>query len=125
MLSDFVVNATLAAADLTRARRFYEETLGFVPEQPTPGGVMYHSKDSSFFLYPSEFAGTNKATAVGFQVPDLAATVAELKARGIKFDEYDMPDFKTVGGIATTPGGLAAWFKDTEGNIIGLIQPSV
>jgi predicted enzyme related to lactoylglutathione lyase len=109
MLSDFVVNATLAAADLTRARRFYEETLGFVPEQPTPGGVMYRSKDSAF----------------GFQVPNLAATVAELKARGIKFDEYDMPDFKTVGGIATTPGGLAAWFKDTEGNIIGLIQPSV
>ena len=125
MLSDFVVNPTLAAADLTRARRFYEETLGFVPEQPTPGGVMYRSKDSTFFLYPSEFAGTNKATAVGFQVPDLAATVAELKARGVKFDEYDMPDFKTVGGIATTPGGLAAWFKDTEGNIIGLIQPAV
>ena len=122
MLSDFVVNATLAAADLTRARRFYEETLGFVPEQPT-GGVMYRSKDSAFFVYPSEFAGTNKATAVGFQVPDLAATVAELKARGVKFDEYDMPDFKTVGGIATTPGGLAAWFKDTEGNTIGLIQP--
>ena len=124
MLSDFVVNATLAASDLTRARRFYEETLGFVPEQATPGGVMYRAKDSSFFVYPSGFAGTNKATAVGFQVPDLAATVAELKALGIKFDEYDMPDFKTVGSIATTPGGLAAWFKDTEGNTIGLIQPA-
>ena len=122
MLSEFPAYPTLPAADITRARRFYEETLGFVAEQATPGGVMYRAKDSSLFLYPSEFAGTNKATAAGFQVADLPATVAELKARGVTFEEYDFPDFKTVGGITETPGGLAAWFKDTEGNIIGLIQ---
>jgi predicted enzyme related to lactoylglutathione lyase len=125
MLSEFPINPTLPVADLARARRFYEEVLGFVPEgAATPGGVMYRAKDSALFIYPSEFAGTNKATAAGFTVADVAATVGELKARGVTFEEYNFPDFKTVGGIAQTPGGLAAWFKDPDGNIIGLIQMS-
>ena len=122
MLSDFRAYAVIPASDLARARRFYEETLGFVAIQVTPGGVSYRAKDSVLFVYPSEFAGTNKATAAGFTVSDIAATVAELKARGVRFEEYDMGEFKTVGGIAETPGALGAWFKDTEGNIISLVQ---
>jgi catechol 2,3-dioxygenase-like lactoylglutathione lyase family enzyme len=122
MLSDFPAYPVVPAADMARARRFYEETLGFVPIMDTPGGIAYRAKDSMLFVYPSEFAGTNKATAAGFTVSDIAATVAELKARGVRFEEYDMGDFKTVGGIAQTPGALGAWFKDTEGNIISLVQ---
>jgi catechol 2,3-dioxygenase-like lactoylglutathione lyase family enzyme len=123
MLCEFPTYPTIPAADLSRARQFYEKTLGFDPDQVTPAGVLYRSKSSALFLYPSAFAGTNKATAAGFQVSNLPATVAELQGRGVRFEEYDMPDFKTVNGIAANPdGSKAAWFKDTEGNIIGLIE---
>ena len=123
MLSDFPSYATLPASDLERARRFYEGTLGLTVDEVTAAGVMYKAKGSSLFVYPSTFAGTNQATAVGFRVTDLRATVAELKGRGVKFEEYSHPTFGTVDGIARTPAGYAAWFKDTEGNIIGLFQP--
>jgi predicted enzyme related to lactoylglutathione lyase len=123
VLSDFSVYATLPAADLERARRFYEDKLGLKPGDVSPAGVMYQARGSGLYLYPSTFAGTNKATAAGFNVTDVAAMVAELKARGITFEEYDMGgEYKTVNGIMKTPDGLAAWFKDTEGNIIGLVQ---
>ena len=122
MLSDFPTYPTLPASDLARARRFYEETIGLPVDQVTPAGVMYHSKESELFLYPSKFAGTNKATAAGFKVDDLPATVAQLKARGVHFEDYDMPDFKTVNGIYQSPTGRSAWFKDSEGNIVGLVQ---
>lgn len=122
MLRDFPSYPTLPAIDLARARRFYEETLGFAADMVTPAGVMYRAKDSMLFVYPSPFAGTNQATAAGFRVDDLPAVVAELKARGIRFEEYDMPDNKMVDGILRNPMGQSAWFKDSEGNIIGLIQ---
>ncbi|MGD0408706.1 MAG: VOC family protein [Candidatus Limnocylindrales bacterium] len=122
MLRDFQTYPTLPASDLARARRFYEETLGFTVDSVTPAGVMYRAKGSMLFVYPSSFAGTNKATAAGFRVDDLPATVAELKARGVRLEDYDQPDFKTVGGIFRSPEGLLAWFKDSEGNIIGLAQ---
>jgi predicted enzyme related to lactoylglutathione lyase len=123
VLSDFSVYATLPAADLERARRFYEDKLGLKPGDVSPAGVMYHVQGSGMYLYPSTFAGTNKATAAGFNVTDVVAMVADLKARGITFEEYDMGgEYKTVNGIMKTPDGLAAWFKDTEGNIIGLVQ---
>ena len=122
MLSDFSVNPTLPAADMVRARQFYEKTLGFDAEEVSDGGVMYRSGGSTLFVYPSSFAGTNKATAAGFEIADLPATIAELKGRGVRFEEYDMPGFKTVDGVMQTPDGHVAWFKDTEGNIIGLFQ---
>jgi predicted enzyme related to lactoylglutathione lyase len=122
MLRDYPVHSTLPASDLARARRFYEEVLAFVPERVSPAGVTYRAKGSLFLLFPSASAGTNKATACGFQVPDLPAAVAELKGRGVKFEEYDFGQFKTVDGIVRTPVGSSAWFLDTEGNTIGLVQ---
>ena len=123
MLSDFSVYATIPAADLARARRFYEDKLGLGPGDVGSAGVMYTIQSSRLYLYASTFAGTNKATAAGFNVTNLAAVVAELKAKGIGFEEYDMGgEYKTVNGIMKTADGLAAWFKDTEGNIIGLFQ---
>jgi predicted enzyme related to lactoylglutathione lyase len=123
MLCEFPTYPTIPASDLSRARHFYEDTLGLDADQVTPAGVMYRTKDSAIFVYPSTFAGTNKATAAGFQVKDLRATVAELKSRGVRFEEYDMGEMKTVDSIIDSPDGPAAWFKDTEGNIIGLFQP--
>jgi predicted enzyme related to lactoylglutathione lyase len=120
VLSDYPTYPTLPASDMDRARKFYEGALGFKPEMVTPAGVMYTAKGTTLFVYPSTFAGTNQATAAGFRVEDLPARVAELQARGVRFEEYDFPGFKTDNGIMKTPEGTAAWFKDTEGNIVGL-----
>jgi predicted enzyme related to lactoylglutathione lyase len=123
VLTDFPMYATIPAIDLARARHFYEDKLGFKPKEARPSGVMYEVHNAGMYLYPSTFAGTNKATAAGFNVTNLPAIVAELKAKGIAFEEYDMGDgYKTENGMMKTPEGLAAWFKDSEGNIIGLFQ---
>lgn len=122
MLSDFSVHPTIPASDLARARRFYEAVLGFKPDRVSPAGVVYRAKGSWLLLFPSASAGTNQATACGFQVSDLPAAVAELRGRGVRFEEYDLPNFKTVDSIVKTPVGSSAWFKDTEGNVIGLVQ---
>lgn len=128
MLSDAPIAPSLPASDIDRAKRFYQEKLGFAPVQDDveTGNVMYESGSGTrFTLYPSAFAGTNRATAAAWQVDDLAATVADLRKRGVAFEEYDLPGLETVDGIATAPdGGRGAWFKDTEGNILGLVQMS-
>lgn len=124
MLCDCHVYPTLAASDMARARQFYEKVLGFEPAMVTPGGVMYDALSSRFFVYPTQFAGTNQATSLAFEVEDLAKIVAELKGRGVRFEEYDMPGFKSKNGIVETPDGPGAWIKDTEGNIIGIFQPT-
>ena len=114
--------ATLPAKDIARARGFYEGTLELKVELENPGGVMYRAGDGQVFVYPSEFAGTNRATAATFEVDDIEATVQELRGKGVTFEEYDMPMLKTENGIADLEGDRGAWFKDPEGNIISLIQ---
>ena len=123
MLQRFPMHAYLPARDVTRARRFYEEKLGFTPKQEIAGGVAYEFGDhTSCFLYPTPNAGTSKASQAFWQVDDVTREVAELEAKGVTFEDYDVPGMKTQNGIATTPGGKAAWFKDTEGNILALIE---
>jgi predicted enzyme related to lactoylglutathione lyase len=116
--------ATLPASDLTRARAFYEQTLGLEVGQESPGGggVLDLAGTSGVFVYPSELAGTNQTTAVSFLVDDLGAMVAELRGRGVTFEEYDLPGLKTENGIAEAEGERRAWSKDTEGNILAVIQ---
>jgi catechol 2,3-dioxygenase-like lactoylglutathione lyase family enzyme len=126
MLADAPIAPSLPASDIDRARRFYQEKLGFEPVQDDAetGNVMYESGDGTrFTVYPSEFAGTNQATAAAWQVDDLESVVADLRNRGVAFEEYDFPGLVTIDGIATAPdGGRGAWFKDTEGNILGVVQ---
>jgi catechol 2,3-dioxygenase-like lactoylglutathione lyase family enzyme len=122
MLCDYHAYATLPARDIERARRFYEDVLGFEAAAVTPAGVTYEARGSRIFVYPSPFAGTNQATAFGLEMDDLPGTVAELKSRGVKFEEYDRSTGRMVDSIMHTPDGDGAWFKDTEGNIIGLFQ---
>ncbi len=114
--------ATLPASDIDRAKKFYEDTLGFaVSDWEGDGSVKVKVGESWFGVYPSQFAGTNQATAVGIGVEDVEAAVAALRDKGVVFEEYDFGEFKTVDGIITMPDGTkGAWFKDTEGNIIGL-----
>ena len=116
--------ATLPAADIGRARKFYAETLGLeVTDQGEDGSARVQVGGSWVMVYPSQFAGTNQATALGIGVADVAEAVAHLRERGIEFEEYDFGEFKTVDGIITMPDGShGAWFKDTEGNIVGLFD---
>jgi catechol 2,3-dioxygenase-like lactoylglutathione lyase family enzyme len=122
MLSSAVVNAVVAASDIDRARAFYRDKLGLEPTVDQEGGLIYMCNGSWFLLYPSASAGTNRATAMGFVVDDLAAEMAALRDRGVEFLEYDFPEFTTVGGIAEGEGQRFAWFADSEGNIIALTQ---
>jgi predicted enzyme related to lactoylglutathione lyase len=109
--------------DMDRARQFYEGKLGLTPVDVNPGGATYVCKGgTTFALYPSSFAGTALNTAMSWTVDDIVAEMSELRARGVGFEEYDLPEAKTVNGIAEFPGGRIAWFKDTEGNILGLTQ---
>jgi predicted enzyme related to lactoylglutathione lyase len=121
MLRKFPMYAYLPAKDVSRARRFYEQQLGFEPKQETDGGVAYEfGEHTGCFVYPTPNAGTSRASQAFWQVDDVEREMAELKGRGVKFEEYDMPGMK--GGIMTGGGAKSAWFKDSEGNILALVQ---
>jgi predicted enzyme related to lactoylglutathione lyase len=123
MLKSSPVIPYIPATDIARARKFYEQKVGLVPREEIAGGVVYECAAGSWiFLYHSGGAGTSKASQAFWQVKDLEAEVRELRARGVVFEEYDMPGLKTVNGIATGGGTKAAWFKDSEGNIMAIIQ---
>ena len=123
MLQHAPLYAYIPAKDISRAREFYERTLGFKPTREVAGGVMYEcGGGTGCFLYPTPNAGTSKASQAFWQVDDLEREVAELRARGVRFEEYDMPGVKTKAGIATSRGNKVAWFTDTEGNILALVQ---
>jgi predicted enzyme related to lactoylglutathione lyase len=123
MLQKSPIYAYIPAQDLERARNFYEQKVGLKPDKQINGGVVYESAGgTAAFLYPTPNAGTSRASQAFWQVPDIEAEVAELKKRGVKFEEYDVPGMKTVNGIATGGGAKAAWFKDSEGNTMAVIQ---
>ena len=120
------IAVTLPAADLDRAKAWYSQVLGLEPvEIELMGEAWYELGGSRFMVYSSQFAGTNQATAAGLMVDDVEATVAQLRARGATFEDYDFgDDFRTVDGIMTLPNGRkGAWFKDSEGNILGISEP--
>ena len=122
MLNDSKVTANIPAADLQRARSFYAETLGLRPAQEHPGGLIYTTNGgTSFFLYETAYAGQAGHTIAQIHVADVAKEVEELKARGVTFEHFDLPGMTWEGDIATDPEmGSAAWFKDSEGNILCL-----
>jgi catechol 2,3-dioxygenase-like lactoylglutathione lyase family enzyme len=122
-LQDAPLYAYLPAKDLARARRFYEDQLGFRPKQEIAGGVVYgFGKGTAAFLYPTPNAGTSKASQAFWDVDDVEREVAALKARGIIFEDYDLPGEKSPSGVLTAGGAKAAWFKDSEGNILAIIE---
>jgi catechol 2,3-dioxygenase-like lactoylglutathione lyase family enzyme len=122
MLSQLEIHATLPVKDMKRAKQFYAEKLDMHPRAEMPEGLIYQCKNSWFMLYPSTGTSTGQFTQVGWQTDNIDALVMELKSRGIVFEEYDLPHFKTVNSIATTGPNRAAWFKDSEGNLLGIIQ---
>lgn len=125
MLAGRSLTPTIPVSDVATARVFYEEKLGFTGGRDMPdGGVMFESGGSEFGLYPTQFAGTSQATTAAWRVDDVEREVAELRERGVVFEEYDLPDFKTEGGIAMMGDLKGAWFKDPDGNILGVYQES-
>jgi predicted enzyme related to lactoylglutathione lyase len=122
MLNNARICAYIPVSNLGRARKFYEETVGLVPTEEYAGGVIYECGGSEVFMYPTSNAGTSKASQAFWSVTDVEAEVAELKARGVTFEEYDMPGITMKNSIATGGGARTAWFKDTEGNILAISQ---
>jgi predicted enzyme related to lactoylglutathione lyase len=123
MLQQSPIYAYIPAADLARARKFYEGQLGWKPKQEVNGGVTYEfAGGTACFLYPTPNAGTSKASQLFWEVKDIEREVAELKRLGVRFEDYDMPGEKSPEGIVTAGGARAAWFKDSEGNIMAVIQ---
>jgi catechol 2,3-dioxygenase-like lactoylglutathione lyase family enzyme len=126
------VAARLPAQDLARARAFYAEKLGLTPVEERPGGLRYRCGSCYFALFESAGAASGTYTQMGWEVADLEAVVASLRARGVVFEEYDLPGIRTVNGIAEVDGNYpskggigerAAWFRDSEGNLLGIGQP--
>jgi catechol 2,3-dioxygenase-like lactoylglutathione lyase family enzyme len=126
------VATRLPAQDLERARAFYSEKLGLEPSDERPGGLLYRCAHGEFALFASAGAPSGSHTQMAWEVKDIEATVAELEARGLVFEEYDLPGLVTVSGIAEVSGNYpskgsvgerAAWFRDSEGNLIGIGEP--
>ncbi|MEU9044255.1 MULTISPECIES: VOC family protein [unclassified Kitasatospora] len=119
MLGDAQVLAMIPAADLARARAFYTDTLGLKLVEETPEDLTFESGGTRFGMYETPSGGQAAHTLASFKVADLDGEVSALRARGITFEEYDFPGLKTVDGIAEGSDGLrAAWFKDSEGNVL-------
>lgn len=117
MLKGFPLHATAAAIDLGRARRWYEEKLGLVPEREDPGGVWYRfGGETWLYLYGTPSAGTAKNTIAGWTVTDIEAVMAGLRERGVVFKDYDFGEVRTVNGLVDFGIAKAAWFEDSEGN---------
>jgi len=123
MLQKSPIYPFIPVRDMIRAREFYEEKLGFKASQEVASGVVYECGDeTSFFMYRTPNAGMSKASQAYWMVKDVEHEVSELKAKGVKFEEYDTPEVKTKHGIAESEGAKVAWFKDSEGNILALVQ---
>jgi predicted enzyme related to lactoylglutathione lyase len=125
-LTDAPLTASVPAHDIERAKRWYEEKLGVTPAQDLgPAGQLYSTGGTNWVIYQTPSAGTGKHTIAAWIVPDLEATVKELRAKGVKFEDYALGDQgpTTENGIARDPsGGAAAWFTDSEDNILVITQ---
>jgi catechol 2,3-dioxygenase-like lactoylglutathione lyase family enzyme len=120
MLANSDVYATIPAQDLERAKSFYADKLDLKPIEERPEGLRYRCGNGGFLLFESSGAASGDHTQMGWDVDDVEAAVAELRGRGVVFEEYDLPGFKTVNGIAEIAGEKGAWFKDSEGNLLAI-----
>ena len=117
-----VAEATLPAKDLERAKKFYAERLGLTPVEENETGVHFILGGSRFRLFRSGGSASGSHTQLALTVGDVDAQVDALRRRGVAFEEYDYPNLKTVDGIADLGYARAAWFKDSEGNLLGIAE---
>lgn len=122
-LTDFKVYAVLPSKDIVSARDWFADKTGTTPAIEDPGGLWYECDDGTWFVVTqSAFAGTAQNTAVSFEVDDIERAMTDLRGRGVEFEDYDLPDFKTDHGVFSMGPYRACWFKDNDGNIIELSQ---
>ncbi len=116
--------AAMPAQDIKRAREFYEQKLGLKAEQEEgDGGAMYRTGETLFLVFLSTGKASGDHTQMALEVEDVVGAASDLKSKGVKFEEYDHPNFKTKDGLIDMPdGSKGGWFKDTEGNLIALTQ---
>jgi catechol 2,3-dioxygenase-like lactoylglutathione lyase family enzyme len=115
--------AVLPASDLARARSFWHDVFGIDPVDDgfdEEDADMFDIGGTRVLVYETQFAGTAQNTALGIDSDDFDRDVAELKSKGVQFNEYDLPGIKTVDGVVELDGMRTAWFNDSEGNIIAL-----
>jgi len=127
MLGGKDASVTLAVSDLQRARNFYENTLGLETVDDSPGGIIYRSGSSIVLVYPSEYAGTNEATAAMWAVgDDFDSIVDALRNKGVSFEQYDdLPETTRDGDVHEMGDLRSVWFKDPDGNILNLVNQSM
>ena len=124
------VATRLPAEDLDRARRWYSDKLGLDPVEERPGGLRYNCGGTYFVVFQSTGKASGASTQMAWEVDDIETTVADLKSRGVEFEDVDLPGMKTVNGIASINGNYpskgrgerGAWFRDSEGNLLGVGQ---
>jgi catechol 2,3-dioxygenase-like lactoylglutathione lyase family enzyme len=132
MLARFETATRLPAQDLARARAFYADKLGLTPAEERPGGLLYRCGGTKFALYATGSRPTGEHTRMAWTVDDLDAVVTELRARGVEFEHVNVPGLRTVDGIAEVAGNYpsagtgerAAWFRNSEGNLLDLGEPT-
>ncbi|TLM81531.1 VOC family protein [Pseudarthrobacter sp. NamE5] len=124
MLKDSPLMAVLPAKDIDRAKDFYRNKLGLEPAESIDGeNVIYRcGNGTSFLLYQTDNAGSAKNTQMGWQTDNLERDMEDLRGRGVTFEDYDFPGLKTENGVATIGWAKAAWFVDSEGNILNISQ---
>jgi catechol 2,3-dioxygenase-like lactoylglutathione lyase family enzyme len=130
-LARATVAARLPAQDLERARRFYAQKLGLEPNEERPGGLLYRCAGGLFALFESSGVASGEHTQLAFEVEDIEVAVADLRRRGVQFEDYDVAGLRTVDGVAEVEGNYpskgiaerAAWFHDSEGNLLAIGQP--
>lgn len=123
MLGDKDVCVVVAVKDINVAKSFYEEKLGLKKVEDGEDGVMFKSGNSGIFVYPSQYAGTNQATAATWMVDDVPGFVEQLKGKGVTFEQYDnLPGVTREGDVHVMGNMKAAWFKDPDGNILNIVS---
>ena len=130
MLKNAKASARIPVADLDRAREWYSQKLGLEPSEEREGGLWYRLGDTAFGLFESTGESSGTHSQMGFEVDDIEAVVADLRERGLEFEEYDM-GLEVNDGITEIPGNYpskgsgerAVWFKDLDGNLLGIGQP--
>ena len=123
MLKDSDVVATIGVRDLSAAEKFYGEVLGLEAVDSGPAGTYFKSGSTGVFVYPTEFAGTNKSTYATWSVKDVDGAVADLKAKGVTFEQYDnLPGVSREGDVHIMGDLRAAWFTDPDGNILNIVN---
>jgi catechol 2,3-dioxygenase-like lactoylglutathione lyase family enzyme len=123
MLTEFRATAMLPVTDMARARKFYEETLGLARPRVGPNGdARYDAGGTAFALYPRSTPTRADHTALSFEVKDLVGEMKALRARGVRFEDYDLPGLKTQDGVCVLGSERAAWFRDPDGNTLCIHQ---